>query len=36
MYLYGLFVAFFLITGTGLLAMVINRLRAWWERRAAR
>ena len=36
MYLYGLFVAGFLITGTVLVAMVINRLREWWERRAPR
>jgi len=36
MYLYGLFVAFFLITGTVLVAMGINRLREWWESRTSR
>jgi hypothetical protein len=33
MYFYGLFVASFLIGGTVLLAMGINRLREWWEAR---
>jgi hypothetical protein len=34
MYFYGLFVAGFLITGTVLLAIGINRAREWWEMRA--
>ena len=32
MYLYGLFVAAFLVIGTVLLAMGLNRAREWWER----
>lgn len=36
MYLYGLFVAAFLIGGTVLLAMGINRVREWWESRRSR
>jgi len=33
MYFYGLFVAGFLIAGTVLLAMGINRAREWWDAR---
>jgi len=33
MYLYGLFVAAFLIGGTIALGMGLNRMRAWWEHR---
>ena len=33
MYFYGLFVASFLIVGTVLLAIGINRAREWWEAR---
>ena len=33
MYFYGLFVAAFLIGGTVLLAIGINRVREWWESR---
>ena len=33
MYFYGLFVAGFLIVGTVLLAIGINRARDWWEAR---
>ena len=36
MYGYGLVVAAFLIGGTVLLAILLNRLREWWERRRAR
>ena len=36
MYLYGLFVAIFLITGTVLVAMGDNAVREWWRRRAPR
>ena len=32
-YGYGLFVAGFLIGGTVLLAIGLNRAREWWERR---
>ena len=31
MYFYGLFVAGFLITGTVVLAIGINRAREWWK-----
>lgn len=34
MYLYGLVVASILITGTVLVAIGINRVREWFERRA--
>ena len=33
MYFYGLIVATTLIGGTIVLAMGINRVREWWERR---
>lgn len=33
MYFYGLIVAGFLITGTVLAAMGLNRMREWWEAR---
>jgi hypothetical protein len=33
LYFYGMFVAGFLIGGTVLLAIGINRVREWWERR---
>ena len=36
MYFYGLFVAGFLIAGTVLLAMGINRAREWRDSRARR
>ncbi len=36
MYGYGLVVATLLIGGTVLLAIAINALREWWERRRAR
>jgi hypothetical protein len=32
-YFYGLFVAAFLIIGTVLAAIGINRVREWWEQR---
>lgn len=35
-YAYGLVVAAFLIGGTVLLAIGINRVREWWEQRHER
>jgi len=35
-YLYGLFVAAFLIGGTVLAGIAINRAREWWEQRHER
>jgi hypothetical protein len=35
-YFYGIFVAAFLIGGTIALAMMLQRVRAWWERRRGR
>ncbi len=34
LYGYGIFVAAFLIGGTVALAMLINRVREWWEARS--
>jgi len=36
LYGYGLVVAALLIGGTVLLAILLNGLREWWERRRAR